>query len=393
MNILIYRYGSICEPDIIETFHKLGFQVDEETSLIKNKILSDNDCIQIVSERILQNQYAFVFTINFFPWLSHLCNLTHLPYLSLIVDSPVLELYDNAIKNPCNRIFMFDKASYLDFYDKNPNCIFYLPLATNVTRTNKLFNTTASELKKKYEADISFIGSTYQQKCAFNQIKLPEYESGYAMGIIEAQLKVYGYNFIEEMLSDDFVQKFMKYAQNIDVAANEIPIYRAIVAQHFLSVKVGEQERLRLLKLISEHFDVNMYTGSNTSSMPLIHNCGYASSLVDMPLIFHKSKINLNITAKSIRSGLSLRIFDVLGCGGFLITNFQSELPDYFEIGKDLVTYESPQDLLDKCSYYLKHEDERIEIANNGYEKVKQFHTWDIRLVQLLQLAFPDIMN
>jgi spore maturation protein CgeB len=393
MNILIYRYGSICEPDIIETFHKLGFQVDEETSLIKNKILSDNDCIQIVSERILQNQYAFVFTINFFPWLSHLCNLTHLPYLSLIVDSPVLELYDNAIKNPCNRIFMFDKASYLDFYDKNPNCIFYLPLATNVTRTNKLFNTTASELKKKYEADISFIGSTYQEKCAFNQIKLPEYESGYAMGIIEAQLKVYGYNFIEEMLSDDFVQKFMKYAQNIDVAANEIPIYRAIVAQHFLSVKVGEQERLRLLKLISEHFDVNMYTGSNTSSMPLIHNCGYASSLVDMPLIFHKSKINLNITAKSIRSGLSLRIFDVLGCGGFLITNFQSELPDYFEIGKDLVTYESPQDLLDKCSYYLKHEDERIEIANNGYEKVKQFHTWDIRLVQLLQLAFPDIMN
>lgn len=393
MNILIYRYGSICEPDIIETFHKLGFQVDEETSLIKNKILSDNDCIQIVSERILQNQYAFVFTINFFPWLSHLCNLTHLPYLSLIVDSPVLELYDNAIKNPCNRIFMFDKASYLDFYDKNPNCIFYLPLATNVTRTNKLFNTTASELKKKYEADISFIGSTYQEKCAFNQIKLPEYESGYAMGIIEAQLKVYGYNFIEEMLSDDFVQKFMKYAQNIDVAANEIPIYRAIVAQHFLSVKVGEQERLRLLKLISEHFDVNMYTGSNTSSMPLIHNCGYASFLVDMPLIFHKSKINLNITAKSIRSGLSLRIFDVLGCGGFLITNFQSELPDYFEIGKDLVTYESPQDLLDKCSYYLKHEDERIEIANNGYEKVKQFHTWDIRLVQLLQLAFPDIMN
>lgn len=106
MNILIYRYGSICEPDIIETFHKLGFQVDEETSLIKNKILSDNDCIQIVSERILQNQYAFVFTINFFPWLSHLCNLTHLPYLSLIVDSPVLELYDNAIKNPCNRIFI-----------------------------------------------------------------------------------------------------------------------------------------------------------------------------------------------------------------------------------------------------------------------------------------------
>lgn len=48
---------------------------------------------------------------------------------------------------------------------------------------------------------------------------------------------------------------------------------------------------------------------------------------------------------------------------------------------------------MDKCSYYLTHEDERLEIAHNGYEKVKQFHTWEIRLVQLLQLAFPDIMQ
>lgn len=124
MNILIYRYGSICEPDIIETFQKLGFQVDEEISLIKNKNLSDSDCISIVSQRILLKQYAFVFTINFFPWLSHLCNLTHLPYTSLIVDSPVLELYDDAIQNPFNRIFIFDKASYLEFYEKNPDCIF-----------------------------------------------------------------------------------------------------------------------------------------------------------------------------------------------------------------------------------------------------------------------------
>lgn len=393
MNILIYRYGSICEPNIIETFQKLGFQVDEEISLIKNKNLSDSDCISIVSQRILLKQYAFVFTINFFPWLSHLCNLTHLPYISLIVDSPVLELYDDAIQNPFNRIFIFDKTSYLEFYEKNPDCIFHLPLAAAVTRTDKLFDTTAPDIKKKYQSDISFIGSTYQEKCAFNQIQLPDYEYGYCMGIIDAQLKVYGYNFIEELLPDDFVQKFMKYAQDIEVADDEIPLYRAIVAQHFLSVKVGEQERLLLLKLLSEHFNVNIYTGSDTSSMPLIHNRGYASSLIDMPLIFHESKININITAKSIRSGLSLRIFDVLGCGGFLITNFQSELCNYFEIGKDLVTYDTPQDLVDKCSYYLTHEDERLEIAHNGYEKVKQFHTWEIRLVQLLQLAFPDIMQ
>lgn len=224
-------------------------------------------------------------------------------------------------------------------------------------------------------------------------MKLPAYEAGYADGIVEAQLKIHGYNFIEEILSDDFVIKFMKHAQNLEFPPEELPTYRAIVAQHFLSVKVAEQERLRLLKQLSDNFDMHIYTGSDTSSMPNIHNHGYASSLCDMPLIFHESKININITARSIRSALPLRIFDVLGCGGFLITNFQSELPDYFEIGKDLVTYESEQDLLDKCAYYLSHEDKRLEIARNGYEKVKQYHTWEIRLAQLLQLAFPELMN
>ena len=53
------------------------------------------------------------------------------------------------------------------------------------------------------------------------------------------------------------------------------------------------------------------------------------------------------------RSGLSLRIFDVHGCGGFLITNYQAELPEFFEIGKDLVAYESENHLKELCAYYL----------------------------------------
>lgn len=389
MNILIFRYGSICEPDIIETFENFGFSVDCETAFMENKNLTDTECIEAASLKLLTKNYVFVFTINFFPWLSHLCNIKHIPYLCLTVDSPVLELYNGAITNTCNRMFIFDRLSFDEFHEQNPDGIFHLPLAANVKRTDKLIAATPDTIKNKFKCDISFIGSTYEEQCAFNKITLPEYEAGYANGIIEAQLKFHGINFIEELLSDNFVRTFMKHAQNLEFPDDELPVYRAITAQHFLSVKAAEQERLRLLKLLSENFDTHIYTGSDTSCMPHIHNHGYASSLFDMPLIFHESKININITARSIRSALPLRIFDVLGCGGFLITNYQSELSDCFEIGKDLVIYESPDDLLDKCRYYLVHEDERLAIARNGYEKVKQFHTWDIRLAQLLNLAFP----
>lgn len=147
-------------------------------------------------------------------------------------------------------------------------------------------------------------------------------------------------------------------------------------------------QRLRYLKALSEHFNVDLYTGSDTYSMPLIHNRGFAKTNTEMPIIFHQSKINLNLTAKSIRSGLSLRIFDVLGCEGFLITNYQAELPEHFNIGEDLEAYTSLDDLMGKCEYYLSHDKERQEIAHNGFEKVKKYHTYDIRLTQMLEIAF-----
>lgn len=56
MNILLFRYGSICEPDIIETFQKFSFTVDEITEFKENKNLSDSDCIELVSRRILTKE-------------------------------------------------------------------------------------------------------------------------------------------------------------------------------------------------------------------------------------------------------------------------------------------------------------------------------------------------
>lgn len=46
------------------------------------------------------------------------------------------------------------------------------------------------------------------------------------------------------------------------------------------------------------------------------------------------------------------------------------ELTDYFTIGVDLETYSSMDELVDKCTYYLAHDEERKQIAKNGYEKV-----------------------
>lgn len=391
MKALIYRYGSICEPDIIEAFQKLGAEVSEITAEITDKQITPLESIRLTRTELEKGGFSCIFTINFFPWLAQLANIYHILYLSLIVDSPVLELYSDSLQLPYNRVFLFDRCLYDEFVQENPEHIFHIPLATNIGRSAAVIRTADDRTKVRFRHDISFIGSLYSEKCPYNRITLPDYERGFAEGLIEAQLKVYGYNFLEEALSDSLTETILTGDKDHYIFPEKSrQAYKALVAQQYLSVKAAEQERIRMLKMLSEHFQVTIYTGSDTSMLPHIHNRGFAKSHTEMPVIFNQSKINLNITAKSIRSGLSLRIFDVLGCGGFLITNYQAELPEVFEIGKELESYASPEELMEKCTYYLVHDSAREAIARRGYEKVCRLHTWDTRLLTILEKALEQ---
>ena len=136
---------------------------------------------------------------------------------------------------------------------------------------------------------------------------------------------------------------------------------------------------------------MDLYTGSDTTPLRGVRTHGRIESLYGMPKVFHLSKINLNMTIKPIQTGLPLRIFDIMGCGGFLMTNYQAELTEYFEIGRDLEAYSSLDELIDKCTYYLEHDEERAQIAIQGYEKVKQFHTYPLRIAEMIRNASSSL--
>ena len=117
MKILFYRYGSICEPDIIEGFEELGIEVSQITEEITNKNLVFGDSARIVSNYLLDHPHDAVFSVNFFPIVSDVCNIFKIPYISWTVDSPVMELFSKSIANPCNA-FSITKSilSILDIY-------------------------------------------------------------------------------------------------------------------------------------------------------------------------------------------------------------------------------------------------------------------------------------
>ncbi len=385
MNILFYRYNSICEPDVIAVMKRLGHTVTEITEEMRNKKLGARGQMNLVSAALKKQESQMVFSINFFPVVSEVCNIFHIPYVCWIVDSPVMELYSHSLRNGWNRIFLFDYALYEEFRPENPKGIFYLPLGADYARLDPLLENITKKDKEKYAAEVSFIGSLYTEKCPYNRLKEESWMKGYLDGVIQAQLKVYGYNFLEECITDEILQQFKEKVPFYQFPEKANHNDRAAMAHLYLGNKVTEQERLQLLKRVSEEFSLDLYTASDFSPLPKANYRGLARSTTEMPKIFRLSKINLNFTSKPIRTGIPLRLWDILGAGGFVLTNYQSEIPEYFEVGKDLDIFASEEELVEKIRYYLEHEEEREEIARNGYQKAKEKYSLELRVKQILQ--------
>ncbi|MCR5339285.1 MAG: glycosyltransferase, partial [Lachnospiraceae bacterium] len=165
--------------------------------------------------------------------------------------------------------------------------------------------------------------------------------------------------------------------------------YEEYFGINVLTRKLAEMERLTALNRLSAAHPVTVFTSSQSPHLSSINGHVFPTIdyQTDMYKVFHLSRINLNFTMPSIESGIPLRVFDIMSVGGFCLTNYQAELDDLFEVGKDLDVFHDTDELIEKCLYYLMHEDQRLRIAINGYRTVSEKHTFQHRLQAMLRIA------
>lgn len=372
MNAIFYRYDSICEPDYIDAFKAVGLTIIEDNSGMSDDSLPLADKITRLGNLIADHMPLFVFSINFFPFIAMVCERVKVPYVCVSVDCPVLEIYNNAITSPYNRVFLFDKKQYESVASANPGCIFHLPLGAPTDRMSATIKDAAG-----YDYDISFIGSLYTEKDPYSSIKLSEAVKRSLEDKMLRQLdeNIYGMDYLEKNITEDEISSIKEADPNFYSSKLSIRnLDRQVAIDDYLGYHITVLERKRLLNTLAENIGdrrLDLFTTSDTSGLsPLIRNRGIAKSFTEMPIIFKKSRINLNTTMRSIRSGLPQRIWDILACGGFLLTNYQPELDDFLTPGVHLETYRSMDELVEKVLYYLEHDEEREAIALNGYRKV-----------------------
>jgi len=109
----------------------------------------------------------------------------------------------------------------------------------------------------------------------------------------------------------------------------------------------------------------------------------------EMVKLYSRSKINLGFgKVDGLRDVFCLkgRDFEVPMSGGFYLTAFNEELVDFFEDGREIVTYKSFDDLVLKIKYYLEHDYEREVIRQRGHLRAKNDHTWEKRFEKIFSI-------
>lgn len=385
MKILFLEWKSFGNDDMIAAFREMGNTV--KTCPFSNKDpRSDAEVEAALVQEICSFSPDFVFSFNYFPVVSLACKKADMRYVAWVYDSPYVLLYSYTIIYPGNYVFVFDKELFQEFHTAGIPTVHYLPLAANTDRLAAMTDTSAFQKSIwRNQAEIAFVGSLYTEKhCFYDRLQsITPYTRGYLEGIMAAQKQVYGYNFIQELLTPPIVSDLQR-ALPMQPDGTGVETAEYLYAQYVINRRITATERTELLSAVGREHPVDLYTPDKTLSLPGCINHGPADYYDTAPYVFRTARINLNITLRSIRSGIPLRAFDIMGAGGFLLSNYQADFLEDFVPEEDFAYYESRQDLLSKLRYYLTHAEEAAGIAANGFRKVAAHHTYKHRAAEIL---------
>lgn len=391
INILYVETNEIKLLDIPRVLDEMGYHVFRATFEMKIQGFEQKVCRKITAA-IDNFVIHCVISYDFIPTIAEACMETGIPYIAWVYDAPQKELYTHYALYPCNYIFAFDKEQVCRLQNIGIRQVYHMPLAVHVNKINMVLETMEKNREFRYVDDISFIGQLYKVEN-------------------EDVLFAHMDKKIVDELSSNIDDCFMKWNKNIrmhGLMSEKCIQYFEELENHkvkkmypymeegfyyeaaFLSRVVANRERVAILNGLAEKYNVHLYTNdTNTTQLSKHVKVSDGLSYDVLTKIYKESKINLNITLHCIETGIPQRVFDIMAAGGFLLTNYQEEIEEFFVPGEDLVVYHDEQELMELVAYYLEHEGERERIAQNGQTKVLANHGYHIKLKK----AFEVVMN
>lgn len=384
MKLLMVNSASYINEDVMhflgEMFGAAGLK--ELYYDFKGKDVYDNEEFKELFEKELNiKSFDCVMSTDFYPVIAQLCYQRGIKYISWPYDAPMNVLPCPQMGYETNFIFHFDKIEIEKYRKLGYDRFWHMPLGVNTDKYD------AFRPDERFAADIAFMGKLYRSK-------LPIIKQGLSVELVaylDKMVKVQKENrdrwIVDELVSQPIIDEMNR---QYEAAGKKLNLLKEQIT-YTIAEYVTYLDRVELLEMLGRRFDVHLYTydiGDTEKELlknVKIHGPVYYNT--EMPVLFKTARINLNSSLRSAQSAVPLRALDVLGCGGFLLSNAQPELMEFFEDRKEVALFKDTTKAIELAGYYLDHEDERKEIAAAGYEKVKRDFRYEDKLAQMFEIA------
>lgn len=353
------------------------------------KVLEKNDYMQNFCTFLQNSALDFVISNSFHPYLAQVTCDLNLKYVVYGMDSPMFSIYRHEKESKYNNCYLFflDRIECERLKKRGYTNVYHMPLGSDDYTAGNI--SISEEEIKKYQCNLSFVGSLYSDNIFDQNIEKfpPAVQEIFSVILERSALCWDGIDRLSPQLVPEVIGEIKKVLSNMDKFAGNMGDAEYLRAL-FFARKWTHIERTLLLELLADYYDLRLYTWDHQIVPETIRRFP-AVQFEDSLKIYYSTKINLNITLRSIESGIPLRIFDIMSVGGFVLSNWQPEIPELFEEDREIVTFKTPEEMLEKVDYYLRHEEERLEIALNGYRKVKECYTFERQLKKIIAILYP----
>jgi spore maturation protein CgeB len=377
--------GGLFVDDLADGLRAQGFSV----FTLETERLS----LEELDYTVEQLRPAMVTVINYTEGLAEFCDRHQLPLYCWEIDPTLVRLQTLAGPAQTTRIFTYRRAHVQDFLAAGFPHAEFLPLAANPVRRRPATLTKGESLA--YRVPIAFVGASLVDR-------VPRLREDFALGYASfhalrtagemVALRDDGLALLDWMLAEQR-RDFSRYVLPELFATREPALWAegkrpgAVDLEQIAGELAAGEKRQAYVEVLAP-LGVNVWGdhGWEREGARARYR-GSAGHFVELNKIYTAAQVNLDVGRLYQMDIVTMRVFDVLACGGFLLAERADALLEFFTPGVHLDVFTGAQEMVDKAAYYLAHPEAAEDIAQAGRALVRESHTIVQRLQHMLGAA------
>jgi spore maturation protein CgeB len=289
------------------------------------------------------------------------------------------------------RVFTYRRANVAEFRAAGFTHVAYLPLAADPERRRPV--ALSSDERARYEAPVAFVGSSLApQKEGFRQAFVAAFSTAVreaGMALVPETAAGEASAVMDDVLGEQR-RDLSRYLVPALLSRRRPDLARAVprrmdeLARLLAELAAADKRAAAVARLVPHGIAVWGDEGWRASPAIAAAYRGPAGHVVELTRIYNAALINLDVGRLYQDDIVTMRVFDVLACGGFVLAEYSAALGELFDLGSEIDCYRTLDEMEAKVVHYLAHPEAAWAIAARGRQAVLARHTISQRVRTML---------